>query len=287
MSEPSKRIRELLQNKKTLSVPGVFNPISAMLAQECGFGILYLSGAAYTASMGFPDIGIVTEPELREMVRAITSVTQLPLIVDIDTGFGGPLNVKRTCEQMAKAGAAAVQIEDQAQPKKCGHLDGKQLIACQEMVQKIKMIKCATPDLVVVGRTDARGVYGLSDAIERAKRYAEAGADVIFPEALGSREEFSEFRQNIPGVPLLANMTEFGKSPPLKASELESLGYQLVLFPVSALRVANFAMAEFYRQLKEKGTQEEFISKMQTRQELYQTIHYAEYEESDRKVLEK
>jgi methylisocitrate lyase len=287
MTASTKGIEELLASQNSTAVPGVFNPISAILAEECGFQILYLSGAAFTASMGLPDIGIVTLPELRDMVRAITSVTPLPLIVDIDTGFGGTLNCKRTAEEMVKAGANAVQIEDQAQPKKCGHLDGKELIPAEEMVQKIKMIKMAAPDLMVVGRTDARGVCGLSDAIERARRYAKAGADIIFPEALLSREEFIEFRQNVPDVPLLANMTEFGKSPCLSVKELESLGYQLVLFPVSALRVANFAMAEFYRDLIKNGTQAGFIKRMQTRDELYKTIHYADYENMDRSLLGK
>jgi methylisocitrate lyase len=280
-------IQDLIKSQKAVAVPGVFNPISALLAEEAGFSTIYLSGAAFTASMGLPDLGIITEPELREMTRSISNVTHLPLIVDIDTGFGGTLNVKRTAEELVAAGAAAVQIEDQLQPKKCGHLAGKQLISAEEMVQKIRAIKVAAPDLMVVGRTDARGVTGLTDAIARAKQYMDAGADIIFPEALASKDEFSEFRKMVPGVPLVANMTEFGKTPLYSVQEFESLGYQFILFPVSALRVANWAVTTFYRHLKAEGSQRDFLKQMQTREELYKTIRYADYETMDRSLLDR
>ena len=215
----------------------------------------------------------------RELVRA----TDLPVLVDIDTGFGGVLNVARTAREMVEANVAAVQIEDQQLPKKCGHLNGKKLVSTEEMVQKIRAIKKAAPSLVIVARTDARAVERLESAIERAKAYVEAGADAIFPEALQSEEEFRLFAQSI-SVPMLANMTEFGKTPYYTADEFANMGYQMVIYPVTSLRVAAKAYERIFQLIKEQGSQKEGLDDMQTRSELYSTISYYEFEGLDQEI---
>ena len=254
-----------------------------LLHENAGFSALYLSGAAYTASRGLPDLGIVTSTEVAERARDIVRATDLPLLVDIDTGFGGVLNVARTAREMVEANVAAVQLEDQQLPKKCGHLNGKNLVSTEEMVQKIVVLKQVAPTLLIVARTDARAVEGLEQAIDRAKAYVEAGADAIFPEALQSEEEFRLFAKEIP-VPLLANMTEFGKTPYYSADEFAEMGFQMVIYPVTSLRVAAKAYERVYEKIINHGSQEQALSDMQTRSELYVTISYDEFEALDESI---
>nr|WP_309100174.1 methylisocitrate lyase [Fredinandcohnia onubensis] len=274
---------DLIKSPTILKLPGTHDGMAGLIAKQTGFKALYLSGAAYTASRGLPDLGIITSAEIGERARDIIRATQLPLLVDIDTGFGGILNVARTAREMVEVKVAAVQIEDQELPKKCGHLDGKKLISTEEMVQKIKTIKEVAPSLVVIARTDAKGVNGIEDAIQRAQKYVDAGADCIFPEALQNEQEFKLFSEHIK-APLLANMTEFGKTPYYTADEFETWGFNLVIYPVSSLRVASKAYEKVFQQIFEKGTQKEILEQMQSRKELYETIRYYEYEELDGKI---
>lgn len=272
------RLRALLQTNDSYVVPGVFNPLSALLAERAGFRALYLSGAALSASLGLPDLGVLTADELRDAARAVVRASPLPLIVDIDTGYGETLNIVRLIRELEEVGVAAVQIEDQEMPKRCGHLEGKQLIPVGEMVNRLNAVKFARRDLLIIARTDARGVTDLDDALARARVYAENGADIIFPEGLPSAAEFAAFRRALT-LPLLANMTEFGKTPPLALAEFQALGYNLVIYPVSSLRLAAKAMAEGYAQLRQVGSLEELVPRMLTRQELYDLIGYAAHEE--------
>lgn len=281
--ELANRFRTLVEAPKILQIPGAHDAMAALVAKNAGFSALYLSGAAYTASKGLPDLGIVTSTEVAERARDLVRATDLPLLVDIDTGFGGVLNVARTAVEMMEANVAAVQIEDQQLPKKCGHLNGKKLVSIEEMQQKIKVIKEVAPSMVVVARTDARAVEGLDAAIERAIAYIEAGADAIFPEALQSEEEFRLFTKKVT-VPLLANMTEFGKTPYYTAEEFANIGYQMVIYPVTSLRVAAKAYERIFQLIKEEGSQKEGLSDMQTRSELYETISYHDFEELDKGI---
>lgn len=278
--ELSRRFAELVASQRPLLIPGAHDGLSALLARQAGHQALYLSGAAFTASMGLPDLGLTTADEVARRAREILEASHLPLLVDIDTGYGGVLNVVRTARQMVAAGVAAVQLEDQEMPKKCGHLSGKRLVPTQEMVQKVKALKAAAPTLYLVARTDAAAVEGLEAAIARAQAYRAAGADAIFPEALTSKTEFARFRQAVEG-PLLANMTEFGRTPYLSLAQFGELGYDMVIFPVTALRLAAQAMALGYETLARTGTQVSLLSAMQTREALYQLIGYFEYEALD------
>ena len=277
------RLKKALSKGGTIVAPGVFNPISAMLAKKHGFKAIYLSGAALTASYGLPDLGLITLDEVLYMVRKIYSMVNLPIIVDADVGFGGVLNVARTTKELEEAGAAAMQIEDQEMPKKCGHLSSKKLIPAEEMVYKIRAAREVRRNLLIIARTDARAVEGLRKAIERAQMYAEAGADIIFPEALISSEEFKLFRREI-HIPLLANMTEFGRTPYTTVKEFSEMGYNIVIFPVTALRMALTAIEDTYRELSKKGTQRDLLPQMMTREELYRLIHYYDYEEFDKEL---
>ncbi len=263
-----------------LAVPGVFNGLSALLARRAGAPAAYLSGAALSASMGIPDIGLVTLDELVRTARQIVRVARLPLIVDADTGFGSALNVMRTVRELEDAGAAAVQIEDQVDPKRCGHLDGKQVTSVERMSEKVAAARAARTDLVVIARTDARATHGFDEAVARGRAYLEAGADVIFPEALETVDEFRDYAAAL-DAPLLANMTEFGRSPALTASELGELGYRLVIFPVSAARVAAFHVGAFYGDLLEQGSAQPWLDRMQTRDELYDLLDYDAYADLD------
>jgi methylisocitrate lyase len=265
-----------------IAMPGVFNALVAMLAERAGFEGIYLSGAALSAASGLPDIGLLSMSEFVEQVRVITAASSLPLLVDADTGFGGPLNLERAVREFERAGAAAIQIEDQQLPKRCGHLSGKSLVSVAEMEQKIRAAASARLDreFVIVARTDARGVEGFEAAVGRARRYLQAGADVIFPEALESREEFADFRRSI-AAPLLANMTEFGRSPLLSVAELNELGYRIALFPVTTFRAAIRAAEGALEEISRSGTQGEMLDSMQSRAELYDLLGYREYEERD------
>ena len=282
-AELANRFKELMTAPDIMQIPGAHDAMAALVAKQAGFSALYLSGAAYTASLGLPDLGVITSAEVAQRARELVRATDLPVLVDIDTGFGGVLNVARTAREMWEANVAAVQLEDQQLPKKCGHLNGKKLVTTEEMVQKIRAIKKAAPSLVIVARTDARAVESLESAIERAKAYVEAGADAIFPEALQSEEEFRLFSQSI-SVPMLANMTEFGKTPYYTAAEFADMGYQMVIYPVTSLRVAAKAYERIFQLIKEQGTQKEGLDDMQTRSELYSTISYYEFEGMDQEI---
>lgn len=279
----AQQFRKLMYDKKILQIPGTHDGMAALIAKKIGFQALYLSGGAYTASRGLPDLGIVTSTEVAERAKDIVRASNLPVLVDIDTGFGGVLNAARTAREMVEAGVAAVQIEDQQLPKKCGHLNGKQLVLKEEMAQKVRAIKEVAPTLIVVARTDARAVEGMESAIERAKFYVEAGADAIFPEALESEVEFRKFAQAL-DVPLLANMTEFGKTPYYSAEEFEQMGYHMVIYPVTSLRVAAKAYERIFSLIKETGTQKMGLADMQTRKELYDTISLHAFEELDNTI---
>jgi len=268
----------------TIAVPGAFNALVGRLIERAGFKAMYLSGAAFSAaSLAMPDIGLFTLGELTEETRRLTRRVELPVIVDADTGFGEPINVARTVEELEAAGAAAIQLEDQQLPKRCGHLSGKTLVSTEEMVAKIRAAVASRNDasLVILARTDARGTDGLDAAIERAKHYVDAGADWVFPEALADREEFERFSREV-RVPLVANMTEFGKSPLLPLDDLSELGYAAALFPVTLLRLAMHTIGDALETIHEQGSQSTMIDRMQTRQQLYDLLGYTNYEASDR-----
>ena len=280
---PAKVLRGRLDAGENLVVPGVFNGLTALLAREAGARALYLSGAAFSASMGMPDVGLVTLDELARGARQIVRVTRVPLIVDADTGFGSALNVMRTVRELEGARCAGVQLEDQVDPKRCGHLDGKQVTSAEAFAEKVAAARSAAQHLVVIARTDARATHGFDEAVRRGLAYREAGADVVFPEALQTEDEFGDFAREVPG-PLLANMTEFGMGPMLTAARLFELGYRLVIFPVSAARVAAKQAEAFFAELLRTGTQAPWIERMLTREELYRLIGYDDYAELDRSL---
>jgi methylisocitrate lyase len=283
VSDGSARLRRLLAGKKPVAVPGVFNPAVALLAEEAGFECLYLSGAGFANSMGLPDLGVTTLSEVAEAAGRVTAaVPKLPLIVDVDTGFGEAVNVARTIREMERAGAAGIQIEDQVMPKRCGHLAGKELIEPVEMAKKLVAARATKTRLVIIARTDAAEKEGLDGAVERARLYQKAGADVIFPEALRSREEFAEFAKKVKG-PLLANMTEFGKTPYISLSEFSQVGegYKLVLFPVTVFRAAMKAARDALHELAKSGTQKALLDEMLTRDDFNRLIGYRALENSD------
>lgn len=280
----AKALRAILSKGETIAMPGVFSPSVALLARDAGFRALYFSGAAFSGLLGLPDAGVVTLTEVAQAVGQIASRVDLPLIVDIDTGFGEVLNVRRAVSEMERLNAAGVQIEDQVMPKRCGHLDGKELIDSSKMMEKVIAAKISSQrDLVVIARTDAASVEGIDSALERAKLYVKAGADVIFPEALRTRSEFREFARKI-DVPLLANMTEFGKTEYITLSEFSKMGYKVVLFPVTAFRVMMGAVRAALAELARKGTQKGLLNVMMTRSEFYKLIDYDDYERLDTSI---
>ena len=266
-----------------LGLPGAHDPLAALLARKAGFRALYVSGAALSASLALPDLGILTLDELSRITRAIVRASALPVLVDGDTGYGEVLNVVRLVRELEDAGAAAVQLEDQVLPKKCGHLSDKRLVGPEEMARKVAAAVRTAGHLRVVARTDAVELEGLDQGIARARLYREAGAHAIFPEALRTKEELRAFAEAVPG-PLLANMTEFGRTPLLPAAELENLGYKMVIWPVSALRVGARAIEAFYADLARVGTQTAWLDRMQTRRELYELIGYHDYEALDETI---
>lgn len=284
---PGQRLREAWA-AGPVQVPGVFSPLVARLAEKLGFRAVYLSGAALSASLGVPDVGLVSGSEFADEARRICQATTLPLLCDADTGFGEALNVERTVQQYEAAGAAGLHLEDQILPKRCGHLSGKGLVEAEAMAQKVRAAVVARrdPSFVVMARTDARGVNGMDDAVRRARMYLDAGADAIFPEALEGPDEFAHFARQInqgrPPVTLLANMTEFGKSPLLDAAELGRLGYRIILYPVTSLRSALLAVRETFLDIRDKGHQRDRVERMLTRQELYDLLGYQDYEARDR-----
>lgn len=278
-----KRFGRLLERDGILKIPGAHNSLAALLAKEAGFNALYLSGGALSASMGLADLGIMTMEELCAAVRSIVRASGLPLLVDGDTGYGEGLNVMRLVRELEQAGAAAVHIEDQILPKKCGHLSGKMLIPAEEMVRKVKAAVRARTDLKIVARTDAYAVEGMAGLIDRCRRYRDAGADAIFPEALTSEELFRDVVEKL-DCPLLANMTEFGQTPYLTAEQFEQYGYKMIIWPVSSLRIAAKAMELFYRQLHEEGSASGQLERMLTRKRLYELLEYEHYQLLDKAV---
>jgi methylisocitrate lyase len=280
MIKKTTALRKAIAENDILVLPGTFNALVAQQIEAMGFEAVYCTGAGIcTSYLGLPDIGLITLTEMTTVVRNIASAVKLPVISDADTGFGNAINVIRTVREFEAAGAASIHIEDQVSPKKCGHVAGKDVIETDEMVGKIKAAINARqdPDFVLIARTDSKNVEGLKAAIERAKAYRDAGADVIFPEALQSAEEFEEFAKVFTDVPLMANMTEFGKTPYFTAEEFRQMGYKIVVFPVSTMRVAMKAVEEFLMELKQTGTQKRFVERMQTRKELYGLVNYAQY----------
>jgi methylisocitrate lyase len=277
------RLARLWERPGLLPIPGAHNGLAAMLARRAGFEALYLSGAALSASMGLADLGIMTVEELTLFTRMICRAGGLPLIVDADTGYGGILNVMRVVRELEDAGAAAIQIEDQLLPKKCGHLNDKLLASPEEAAARIAAARRARRSLRIIARTDAAASEGIDGALNRARLYLKAGADAIFPEALTDAEMFRHFAREI-HAPLLANMTEFGRTPYFTARQFEECGFKMVIWPVSSLRVAAKAIGELYAELKAKGTAEAMLDRMQTRAELYETIGYSDYESLDESV---
>ncbi|MDH6695998.1 methylisocitrate lyase [Streptomyces sp. MAA16] len=286
-AERRRAFREQLASGRLLRMPGAINPLTARLIQDTGFDAVYLSGAVLAADLGLPDIGLTTSTEIAARAQQTTRVTDLPVLVDADTGFGEPMNAARTVQLLEDAGVAGLHLEDQVNPKRCGHLDGKTVTAREEMVRRIRAAVDARrdPDLLLMARTDARSIEGLDAAIDRAKAYVDAGADAIFPEALADAAEYEAFREAV-DVPLLANMTEFGKSPLLDARTLESLGYNIALYPVTLLRIALGAVEDGLRTLAAEGTQESLLPRMQTRSRLYELLGYEEYTAFDSAVFD-
>ncbi|PYJ08779.1 MAG: methylisocitrate lyase [Verrucomicrobia bacterium] len=272
---PSSRLRELIRNG-CVAMPGVPNASMARQVERAGFDAVYISGAGLAnATAGLPDVGLLTLNEVATLAGFIAHAVKIPAIVDADTGFGGVENIGRTIYELEGAGLAGCHLEDQEFPKRCGHLAGKRLVETEEMADKIRAGVAAKrdPDFLVIARTDSRALENFDGAVKRANAYVAAGADAIFPEALQTKEEFRDFAREVK-VPLLANMTEFGKSPLLSVQELDELGYRMVIFPQSAFRLSMKATDEFFRALRKSGTQSEWVEKMQTRKELYQTLDY-------------
>jgi methylisocitrate lyase len=278
------KLRQLISSKQTVTVPGVFSPSVALIAQAAGFKSLYFSGAGFSNLLGLPDLGVTTMSEVAEAVTMITAVVDLPLVVDADTGFGETFNVSRSVKELERAGAAAIQIEDQVMPKKCGHLSGKEVVPKEEMVKKIIAAKEASRNgIVIVARTDATAVEGLESAIRRSKLYLKAGADVIFPDALESQSDFARFSEQV-RAPLIANMTEFGKTPYLTVQQFSKLNYKFVLFPVTAFRMAMKAVELTFKELSKNGSQNAILNKMMTREEFYKLSGYHFYEKLDMNI---
>ncbi len=278
------RFRALLARPGIVQLPGTHNGQAALQAKAAGFEGLYLSGAAMTASMGLPDLGIITVDEVCFFIRQVARSTGLPVLVDGDTGYGEALNVMNMVRSFEDAGAGAVHIEDQLLPKKCGHLNDKKLADAHDMAAKIAAARKARKHLYIIARTDAAASEGMDGAVARAKLYLSAGADAIFPEALNTAEMFREFAAKV-DAPLLANMTEFGRTPFFTAQEFQDMGYKMVIWPVSSLRIANKAQEELYAAIRRDGGTQNMVDRMQTRAELYATIRYHEYEALDSSIV--
>ena len=284
-TDKAAELRSLIA-KKSVVMPGAFNAPIAMLAQKMGFEAVYISGAGLiNGNAGYPDIGLLGLDEVARAAGYIAQAVEVPCICDADTGFGEALNVMRTVQAFERAGMAGIHLEDQQAPKRCGHLEGKALISISEMERKLAAAAEARqgPDFLLIARVDARAVEGFDRSVERGLRYLEAGADAVFPEALESPEEFARYAELVK-APLLANMTEFGKTPYLAADEFADMGYRMVIFPMTAFRVMMKSVEGVLSEIKERGTQKDFLDKMQTREELYQLLQYDEYAEVDSKL---
>jgi methylisocitrate lyase len=284
-TSPGERFRALLARPGILQMPGTQNGMAALQAKAAGFDACYLSGAAMTASMGLPDLGVITVDEVCFFIRQVARASGLPVLVDGDTGYGEALNVMHMVRCFEDAGAAAVHIEDQLLPKKCGHLNDKKLADAHDMAAKVAAAAKARRNLMVIARTDAAASEGMDGAVARAKLFLEAGADAIFPEALVTADMFREFARRV-DAPLLANMTEFGRTPFFTASEFEEMGYKMVIWPVSSLRVAARAQEKLYAAIRRDGGTQNMVDSMQTRKELYETIKYFDYEALDASIVQ-
>ncbi|HRF60764.1 MAG TPA: methylisocitrate lyase [Fimbriimonadaceae bacterium] len=282
LASPGRALRDLMRHG-VVTLPGVFNAITAKAAHTAGAPALYLTGAGVTnALLGVPDIALLTQTEMAQQAAYVCQIAPIPVVADADTGYGETWNVARATIELERAGLAGIHLEDQISPKRCGHLEGKALIEPSAMAAKLRAAVDSKrdPDFLIIARTDARGVEGLSAAIDRAKLYVGHGADAIFPEGLQSEEEFAAFREGV-SVPLLANMTEFGKTPIISVSRFGELGYQMVIFPMTAFRVMLKAVTETYAELLDKGTQADLLDRMRTRAELYALIEYDRYTGQD------
>ena len=278
--------RKGLASGRLQLVPGAFSPLVAMLLEEQGFDGIYISGAVLSADLGLPDIGLTTLSEVAQRGYQIARSTNLPALIDVDTGFGEPMSAYRTMVEMENMGLAGFHLEDQVNPKRCGHLDNKEVVPVEVMVRRIKAAVEARQDdnFLIMARTDARSMEGLDAAIDRARAYVDAGADAIFPEAMKDQSDFEAFRKGV-DVPLLANMTEFGKSDLLTVEQMQNLGLNLVIYPVTSLRVAMGAVEDAFAQIKRDGTQENVVPRMQTRARLYELLSYEDYNKFDTSIF--
>jgi methylisocitrate lyase len=286
-AEKRKLFREKLKTGKLLQFPGSFNPLTSMMIEKKGFDGVYISGSVLSNDLGYPDIGLTTLTEVALRGRQISRTTSLPSIIDADTGWGEPMNVTRSIQEFIEMGLAGCHLEDQMNPKRCGHLDNKSLVSTDDMIKKVKAAtngKKTDSNFLIIARTDARASEGLEKAIERAKAYVDAGAEMIFPEALQDEKEFAAMRKAI-SVPLLANMTEFGKGKLYTKTELENLGYNMVIYPVTTLRLAMGATEKGLDIIKATGSQTEALPLMQTRQALYDLTDYDRYNEFDKNIF--
>jgi methylisocitrate lyase len=280
-------LREQLATGRLLRMPGAFNPLSAKLIERKGFDGVYVSGAVLSADLGLPDIGLTTLTEVAGRSRQVARATELPVIADADTGFGEPMNVARTVQELEDAGVAGLHVEDQVNPKRCGHLDGKQVVDVDDAVHRVRAAATARrdPDFLVMARTDVRAVDGIDAAVDRARRFVDAGADAVFPEALMNLAEYETLRRAV-DVPLLANMTEFGKTPLFTVTQLAEVGVNLVIWPVSLLRMAMGAAERALDGLMAEGTLESQLQHMQHRADLYDLVDYAGYTAFDSSVFD-
>ena len=287
-SPSQKRVvfRAALKSGKLLRFPGAFSPLVSMIIERQGFEGIYISGAVLANDLGLPDVGLTTLSEVSQRGRVIARASELPAIIDADTGFGEPMSAARTVQELEELGLCGCHFEDQQNPKRCGHLDGKTLVPATDMAKKIRAAATARRDanFVIIARTDARAGEGLDGAIHRAKSYVDAGADMIFAEALADEGEFAKFKKAV-NVPLLANMTEFGKSKLLTTKQLADVGVNVVIYPVTSLRLAMKAVEQGLSVLKKEGTQESLLPEMQTRAELYDLLRYKDYEQFDKDVF--
>lgn len=284
----AKRLRELVKKQPPVQIVGTINAYSAMLAKTAGCQAIYLSGAGVAnASYGLPDLGMTTLDNVLEDARRVISACDLPLLVDVDTGWGHAFNIARTVKSMENAGVAAIHIEDQVIAKRCGHRPNKAIVSREEMGDRIKAAVDArvNSDFIIMARTDAYAVEGMAAAIDRAQYCIELGADLIFPEAMTSLDDYRQFSQTV-NVPILANITEFGKTPLFNKQELSDAGVSLILYPLSAFRAMSQAALQVYKAILEQGTQRELLSSMQTRQELYDVLGYHDYEQLLDKLME-
>ncbi|WP_304348647.1 methylisocitrate lyase [Corynebacterium frankenforstense] len=286
-TERRRRLRAALSGPSIARLPGAFSPLVARAIGEAGFEGVYVSGAVVAADLALPDTGLTTLTEVAARSRQIARATDLPVLVDADTGFGEPMSAARTVSELEDAGVAGCHFEDQVNPKRCGHLDGKEVVPADLMVRRLSAAVRERRDseFVICARTDAAGVEGIDSAIERAKAYRDAGADLIFTEALHTEDEFARFREAVPDVPLLANMTEFGKTELLPAGRLEELGYDAVIYPVTTLRIAMGQVEKALGEIAESGTQTGWVDRMQHRARLYELLRYAEYNDFDQSVF--